>query len=1018
MFVCGFVRFAAAAEMSLYNRDGFDRIVIDGAGIGQARQQAAGVSVSTGGMQIANIESAKTSTAVRDIVAENKTVTFVFSNKARHARIFKIGNRLVIDIFIDPNKAKEPEIATEDALEALTETPIPADNPAMAAPESNGTMVENNVIEETLAEVAQEFVDDLAEMADQGAADIQEDTDEEISMSGEDAATKDGQLPETAEAAPELPLAETVPAAARPTIITVSSVTPFSLAVFERYGRLFFVTDKPDMTLPPQIAGAGRDLGWVITDVPMNDGKAWAMDLPPHAYIRPEGGGLLWRVIISDQNPELDGVSLRRRFDDPLNPAVNIMMKDTVRILRLTDPDYGDDLAVFTVSRAASRMAAAHDFVDFDILPAIVGAVIKPESDGVQVSSTDQYITIAKKGGLILSPESQNAVISAYLNDGAADAVNMPVSDVSNNRVFFFEDWSRAASDREFIAVRQELDQTLVKTPKDEKITVIFDLVKLTLARAMGQEALGYLDLARSASDQITETPEYKAMKGAAHFLSGQYDLATNAFADESLQRIGEIRLWDVAAMSASGQGEDALKIYADNAEIASVYPPHIRARVIAPIAQAMIDAERGEDALDLVAMIDVQDKGLSHEDKATFSYLRGVAQNMAGYPDKAVESLYKASLSDKLGSYGVRSEMLLIEDELLRDVITIPEAIKRMERLRFAWRGDALEAKIYHALGQLYIRNKQPRSGLSILKRAAAITRSVKERRDIVRTMAGVYKQIFHDESFNDLDPMEAIAIYDEFKELTPVGEEGNLIIDRLADKLMAIDLMTRAVTVLQDKMQRLEGGEHAIKTGLRIAAVQLIDRRPEAAMETLETVDGMMMPYDGDNKDDLYEKIVLLKARALSDMGQADDALFMTEGLPNTDDVLRLRVDTAWRAGDWVAVSDNLGRLLVREDVTLSAPPTEKQAQMILNQAIALNLSDQYDAVQRFAAEYDLIMKQTPTYKTFQLVTRPFSVATLSDRETLMDLVSEVDLFQNFLDSTTNVADHGQGAQPTSGE
>gem|GEM_PF-5025236 len=43
---------------------------------------------------------------------------------------------------------------------------------------------------------------------------------------------------------------------------------------------------------------------------------------------------------------------------------------------------------------------------------------------------------------------------------------------------------------------------------------------------------------------------------------------------------------------------------------------------------------------------------------------------------------------------------------------------------------------------------------------------------------------------------------------------------------------------------------------------------------------------------------------------------------------------------------------------------------------------------------------MKQSPLYKTFLLVSRPQNISNLADRETLLDVTSEVDLFQSFLE------------------
>ena len=42
---------------------------------------------------------------------------------------------------------------------------------------------------------------------------------------------------------------------------------------------------------------------------------------------------------------------------------------------------------------------------------------------------------------------------------------------------------------------------------------------------------------------------------------------------------------------------------------------------------------------------------------------------------------------------------------------------------------------------------------------------------------------------------------------------------------------------------------------------------------------------------------------------------------------------------------------------------------------------------------------MKQTPVYNTFKIVTRA-EYAALADRQTLLDMTSEVDMFSTFLD------------------
>lgn len=1021
-----------AQDAAVYERDGYDRLVIDGIAMNPAETMRADDRIS---FALAAVPPAldggeerqvliDRSDAIGGMTLDDGTLTIAFSGAVTSARYFNIADRLIVDLFISDRAAAEvPPAPSTPSAPAVPVTPgekpavaplPPEDIIAQETPENPPLPVPENDNRISLEDLAEQGLP-----ADESGEETEAETEPEAAPGSNPGPQPQPQpnnepvLPVVEETAPVLELEESAPppvneALADPTIISLSSTTPFGLAAFKRYDRLFIVIDQTTMQLPPQIAGAGARLGWDVREIPMDNEKAWVVSLPSGAFVRPEGGGLVWRLVVSDVDPDLETAEIARHVADSENPSVDILLEDATRILRLQDPDYGDDLAVVTMPRATARMGRAYDFIDFDVIPAVVGAVIKPETDGLRLSTTGRAVTVTKDGGLDIAKVPQDDYVERFLaamNDGdTANNRRALMTGVKSafNRIYYFGDWGAAIPPHQFIEKRKRLDQLLAQSASSQKVPVLLDMAKLTLSQGMAPESLGYLRLARDADPQLAKTPEFISLNAAAHFLSRHYDAAIPLFASPNLAFMPEIKLWLAAAHAAKGDLQKAMETYPGNANIAASYPPKIRIKVIAPLAAAFLDSGQGETARELVALIDIPTEDLGDEGEAALAYLKGRAQKMTGRPDEAISSLYKAAHGDKLGPYGARSELLLVEDDLAREVITADEAIKRLERLRFAWRGDELETEIYKKLGMLYIDNNQLRRGLTILKTAAENSRSVADRRTLVRLMADTYKNMFLAENFENLDPLEAVTVYAEFKELTPVGEEGNRIIDRIADKLMEIDLMGRAASLLKDKMERLGGGKEAIRTGLRVAAIQLVDRKPAEAMETLEIVDGYLRQTGGGPEVDAYnEKAVMLKARALSDQGQAENALFMLEGLPETNEVLRLRVDTAWRDGNWIAVSENLDALIARETITPETPPTDEQARMILNQAIALNLSDQQAALQAFAAQYDTAMKQTPAYKTFQLVTLPSGIATLADRNTMTGLVSEVDLFQEYLDS-----------------
>lgn len=346
ILMCCFYTSVHASDMSVFQRDFYDRITIENADAGNIEKSNGQLRIPFSGKMASDF--ANRVRTLKSFSQVDKKTVLMFNDAVTDTRHFRIRNRIILDIFFDADKLvglEKPQPVVLTKAEPIIE-PQPE-------PEQKLKQVVNDP-------------------------------------------------------APELIVEQTLPALAEATIVTISSTKPFGLTIFQRLGRLFVVTDQSDMAIPPQVSGNGAKLGWVMSEIPMSAGKAWSMPIPKGTYVRPEGRGLIWRAIISDVNPNLATVDIRRRFTDPLNPEVDILIPQSSKLLRFTDPDYGDDLAVVTVKRATSRMMIPYDFIDFEIMPAIVGTVIRPKSDGLRIVSGQQFVTVSNANGLIVSPDSQN----------------------------------------------------------------------------------------------------------------------------------------------------------------------------------------------------------------------------------------------------------------------------------------------------------------------------------------------------------------------------------------------------------------------------------------------------------------------------------------------------------------------------------------------------------------------------------------------------------------------------------
>ena len=85
-------------------------------------------------------------------------------------------------------------------------------------------------------------------------------------------------------------------------------------------------------------------------------------------------------------------------------------------------------------------------------------------------------------------------------------------------------------------------------------------------------------------------------------------------------------------------------------------------------------------------------------------------------------------------------------------------------------------------------------------------------------------------------LPPIEALSLFYDFRELTPIGRRGDEMIRRLADRLVSVDLLDQAAELLQHQVDhRLQGAARA-QVATRLAVIYLMNRKPDRALAVLQ--------------------------------------------------------------------------------------------------------------------------------------------------------------------------------------
>ena len=84
-------------------------------------------------------------------------------------------------------------------------------------------------------------------------------------------------------------------------------------------------------------------------------------------------------------------------------------------------------------------------------------------------------------------------------------------------------------------------------------------------------------------------------------------------------------------------------------------------------------------------------------------------------------------------------------------------------------------------------------------------------------------------------LPAIDALGLFYDFRELTPIGRRGDEMIRRLTDRLVSVDLLDQAAELLQHQVDhRLQGAARA-QVAIALAVIYLMNHKPDRALQSL---------------------------------------------------------------------------------------------------------------------------------------------------------------------------------------
>lgn len=866
--------------------------------------------------------------------------------------------------------------------------------------------------------------------ADNENADTKE-PESETETPEKDTTIEEAQPAESEQPEPDpLPLEEAIPAPlATPEFtsatLTVTTTSSEKLAVFTRFNQLYILTTSTNPVVDTKTEGGALFPLRKLDEMPLEEGGKLYRYLLPETEgfkLTAEGGGLIWRITLAEDKLRATGPTVPETFihpDDKAKNAVIWPVKADKKIFTFTDPNAGDLVSAVAVGDDDFYFDRTQSYVDFDVLSAPVGFALASKSGslnvditpvGVEISMSKRPLALAPNlHDLIQIPTVKTAESAPKAKDDVAahafvgpPAPGRPVNSIPQT-IFSFEDWEMTSAAAYEMAQKKTLEE-LTDYNERQAAEALVSLARQAMMHGQAAEAIGYLRLAGDMLPELRESSLYQALNGLSRQLNHQPDLALEILYDPRLNVYDDVALLRTALLSELGDFQQAARSFPADDTLLNIWPQAVETPVLITLAETALRSGNVERGISLLARAEVGESYLPAREKAALAYLRGEVARQAGKTEDA-KKIWTQLSQNSNPLYRTKAGLALIRLSLDADEITKLQAIDELERLRYAWRGDELEMQILIALGEAYFSANEYFKGFSVLRNAATLNPDSELAQRATKIMLEAYRNLFGTDVLENVPPVEAVTVFEEFSELAPPNEQTGLFAERLAEQLVESGLYERAAALLDDHAGKRMQGESAVRVATRLAALNLLSDKPEAALTAIENAETALQTAPADSIPDRAAKIAtlqLIKARALAKENKYVEALKVLDTLPEDETLLSLKANIAWRAGSWTLAAQSYEKLIERNAAAAAQTLDESQARLVLMYAVALNLAGQRTELAELRSTYDERMAETPQAKLFQTITRPRRVSLNgTDRETLGAIMEEVDIFKDFLES-----------------
>ncbi|KAF8818698.1 hypothetical protein [Rickettsia endosymbiont of Cardiosporidium cionae] len=648
-------------------------------------------------------------------------------------------------------------------------------------------------------------------------------------------------------------------------------------------------------------------------------------------------------------------------------------------IVKFEDPDVGDTLNIITFAEDQYRFDKVLNLLDFRVLPSVSGVVI--DGNDVSVIFDEQYQGFIIKPApssygesYILPPGFDNTKITnlAFLDS------NLDVSNFNNQKSSLLASAAFAKN-------------------SEERLYRHLLLAIFFFKHSLYHESLSTLLLLKSDLDKNNKYYFYIRFLTAVNYsIVGIYDKAKLEYSflldSTYTNNIPEIKLWSEYNNILLYQHSPKIVDFASFYSIINIYPDDLYWVMISNIARYYFNNNQLKSLENVIKSVREP-----NTDYYTDFVLYWSAQLIKKKLSKYEELLKNIIIRDKSQFFVIKAKLDLLKQQVISEVINYKDAIQLLNSIKLSWRGGDLEYDILTTLAGYYENQGDFINSLRTYQYVMKMFFNTKNLSEIDHKSKELFKKIFLFDRFTqEIDNIKFIALFYEFKDLSPIGSVGDRIVMNVIDKLIELDLLSEASNLLMHQIKyRLKGNEKIVKAN-QLAMLLTKLGKYEESISVLNITDLENIRFSE------HQKRILLKANNFLYLKKYSDMFNMLHNIygDEANNLRKIALFQSNKLSQYIALAEkdfdkmisNTNLFQNQQDIlslAIAYYKTNSQDKLYMLQKSLLNKNPMLENLVNFMVNNNILLKDT------NILEDNFKISSVSG---LLQKYQEQNLAKNF--------------------